>query len=526
MKKIILFAFVTFLIFYSILYTVTAQSLVLTLQTDKENYILRENVQISGELLYGGQQVQGGLVGITIKDPRPTPQRIVARTLQVGELPQGAWLIEILSATLCDTNGNPITGTLRGVNAFFKATIKNVGPTSRKIQVAINIYDNNLTPLGLLAAQFTIGSGDTVTVGPADITIESSAAPGQALICVSVYTDWPDIGGYPLCPEKTETFMIYESEYESPSGRPLPPPYVESGKYKMNFTLTSEPYPGTYTISAVAWYQGWTDEASTTFTVIDVAAPPRAAFVIKPPVAGPGYEITFDASYSTAEGYGDTITEYYWNFGDSTTGSGKIVKHTYTTIGNYTVTLSVTDNEGYTNTTTKIVKIAIIHNIAVAGIQCLNQIYDNWIVKVLVTVKNNGTIPETFNVVLYANSTQIGTQQAQNLNPYSITNLEFLWNTTGVTRYAKYFLNATAPPLTNETDASDNVLIYGPIDTCALGDANKNREIDIYDVVFITSRYMAKPASPNWNIMADLKRDGEINIYDVVKVTSIYGKKY
>ena len=43
------------------------------------------------------------------------------------------------------------------------------------------------------------------------------------------------------------------------------------------------------------------------------------------------------------------ITDYTWDFGDGTIGSGEKVKHTYSANGNYTVTLTVTDDDGNTN---------------------------------------------------------------------------------------------------------------------------------------------------------------------------------
>ena len=44
------------------------------------------------------------------------------------------------------------------------------------------------------------------------------------------------------------------------------------------------------------------------------------------------------------------ITKYFWNFGDGTNGSGAITNHIYTTVGNYTVTLNITDEDGNTGT--------------------------------------------------------------------------------------------------------------------------------------------------------------------------------
>ncbi|HEY4662928.1 MAG TPA: PKD domain-containing protein [Candidatus Humimicrobiaceae bacterium] len=69
------------------------------------------------------------------------------------------------------------------------------------------------------------------------------------------------------------------------------------------------------------------------------------------PTANPGgpYEgtvneaITLDGSASTdSDG---TITEYSWNFGDNSTGTGVKPAHTYTVAGTYTVTLTVKDDK-------------------------------------------------------------------------------------------------------------------------------------------------------------------------------------
>jgi parallel beta-helix repeat protein len=59
--------------------------------------------------------------------------------------------------------------------------------------------------------------------------------------------------------------------------------------------------------------------------------------------------ITFDGSKSTDDG---TIVSYKWNFGDGTTAIGISITHAYTITGNYTVTLTVTDNGGKTDTDT------------------------------------------------------------------------------------------------------------------------------------------------------------------------------
>jgi PKD repeat protein len=75
--------------------------------------------------------------------------------------------------------------------------------------------------------------------------------------------------------------------------------------------------------------------------------PPTASFT----ASCTNRDCTVDASAST-DGDG-TITGYAWDYGDSTTGTGNPATHSYATAGTYTITLTVTDNAGGTNTTTR-----------------------------------------------------------------------------------------------------------------------------------------------------------------------------
>jgi PKD repeat protein len=75
------------------------------------------------------------------------------------------------------------------------------------------------------------------------------------------------------------------------------------------------------------------------------------------PVANPGGPYTatvgqmlkFDASKSTAPA-GQQIVSYAWNFGDGGNGTGVTPTHAYLKAGTFSVSLTVTDNQGATNT--------------------------------------------------------------------------------------------------------------------------------------------------------------------------------
>ncbi|MCP5109189.1 MAG: PKD domain-containing protein [bacterium] len=73
---------------------------------------------------------------------------------------------------------------------------------------------------------------------------------------------------------------------------------------------------------------------------------PTARFTFSPQTGHAPLDVTFDGSGSTdSDG---TVTNYRWNFGDGTTGTGQTIVHRYQNQGEYTIRLTVTDNDGKT----------------------------------------------------------------------------------------------------------------------------------------------------------------------------------
>ena len=69
--------------------------------------------------------------------------------------------------------------------------------------------------------------------------------------------------------------------------------------------------------------------------------------------------IIFDASSSYNPYLDGYIVSYEWDFGDGTNGTGIVVAHSYSSAGDYMVTLTVTDNKESMNTTSKTITVSI-----------------------------------------------------------------------------------------------------------------------------------------------------------------------
>jgi len=83
------------------------------------------------------------------------------------------------------------------------------------------------------------------------------------------------------------------------------------------------------------------------------------------------------------------------------------------------------------------------------------------IVGIDVSVLNNGSETESFNVTAYYNSNEIDTTEVS-LEAGQNTTLSLAWNTTGVTE-GDYTISAYAWPLPKETDIADNTYIDGEV---------------------------------------------------------------
>jgi len=92
------------------------------------------------------------------------------------------------------------------------------------------------------------------------------------------------------------------------------------------------------------------------------AETPSAAFVTETNER----TVSLDAIQSSSPN--GSISRYEWDFGDSASGTGETVEHTYDTSGFYDVTLTVTDEAGKTAETTTEVAVGETHEIRIDGL--------------------------------------------------------------------------------------------------------------------------------------------------------------
>ena len=115
---------------------------------------------------------------------------------------------------------------------------------------------------------------------------------------------------------------------------------------------------GTYTSTLTVTDDDEATNINSSQAIIVVSPPnqvPVAQFSYLPASPTVGIPVIFSATESSdSDGL---ISFYTWNFGDGTTASGIDFTHTYSTSGTYTVTLTVTDNEGAIGTYTDLVPV-------------------------------------------------------------------------------------------------------------------------------------------------------------------------
>ena len=117
--------------------------------------------------------------------------------------------------------------------------------------------------------------------------------------------------------------------------------YETTGSYQITLTVTDN--------------EGATGVAHHMIEVGGPVKEPPIAMINAPEIGQVGQEVGFDGAASTDND--GKIETYAWDLGDNTIAGGVSITHTYSLTGIYTVTLTVTDNDGLTTQAARVIQI-------------------------------------------------------------------------------------------------------------------------------------------------------------------------
>jgi hypothetical protein len=233
-----------------------------TVTTEKSAYHYRQLVNIYGNVTYGGELVQDGLVAIQLQDPNN--KTLALRTVPANATPVENWAVEITSFLSTDSSGTPQDTFNKGSNAWFKVSVRNNDPfENRTVLLIIVLYDMDSTPFQIHWLLTDINPQASVTeMVRLSLTAYdggSWVSTGSATAYANVLTDWPSNGGYPYSPEKSTTFTITSGSGTASASTNSTLQANESSYTSYNASIRLPPNValGAYKITVSAYYRGF-----------------------------------------------------------------------------------------------------------------------------------------------------------------------------------------------------------------------------------------------------------------------------
>ncbi len=270
-------------------------------------YILRDEAALTGSYVLNGAYVPGQVVHLKLSVTGTNPTAVAAKVWTTGSEPATWNLTATDNTSAMQSAGSVgiktnIASTASAQTVFSYDNYSVTGPAAAPV--------GNVKP----TAGFTSSVADLkVSVDGSSSTDSDGSITGYA---------W-DFG-----------------DGASGTGKTASHTYAAAGEYDVKLTVTDN--------------DGATDSVTkkVTVTVAPVGnVKPTAGFTSS--VAD--LKVSVDGSSSTdSDG---SVTGYVWDFGDGASGTGKTASHTYAAAGEYDVKLTVTDNDGATDSVTKKVTV-------------------------------------------------------------------------------------------------------------------------------------------------------------------------
>lgn len=186
-----------------------------------------------------------------------------------------------------------------------------------------------------------------------------------------------------------------------------------------------------------------------------------------------------------------------------------------------------------------------IHDVAITNITVFigeaASVPPNLSIEAKVTVENQGTTDENFNVTLYFGKETVDTFRIVDLPAGLRVNVTFEWCIFPIRAmiwpppwdhprepmYRTVLLKAEAETVPGEIDTADNLYIDGLIHAVWLvPDVNGDGKMDMRDIGAVVRAFGSYPGSPRWDVFVDFNSDGLIDMKDVAVSASIFGANY
>jgi PKD repeat protein len=213
-------------------------------------------------------------------------------------------------------DGEQPTHTYEGSGEYTaKLTVTDNGGSKDSFEKTISVEERNQQPTASFTASATSGSA------PFHVNFNSDSSDPDGTV---VSHEW-DLGDGTVKYGDTASHTYYSS-----------------GDYEVSLTVTDN--------------EGATGTMAQTLTLpTGPNRNPSASFTANPESGSVPLDVTFDASGSTDPD--GEIDGYDWNFGDGESGSGVTTDHTFDETGTFTVTLTVTDDDGATSSVDRTIEV-------------------------------------------------------------------------------------------------------------------------------------------------------------------------
>lgn len=183
-----------------------------------------------------------------------------------------------------------------------------------------------------------------------------------------------------------------------------------------------------------------------------------------------------------------------------------------------------------------------VHDVAVANVSIFpTLVIGGGYISSNVTVENQGTRYETFNVTLYAGNVTVQNFTVTNLPPGTNTTVALQWSMFpfrgdifGPPPYkskkvyvANFTIKAEADAVSGEIDVADNVYVDGTLTVkLAVADYYADGKIDIKDLTIVAKAFGSYPGADNWNPIVDINVDSKIDMRDITSTAVVFGWTY